>query len=141
MTQPLETLGRVPFFRSLTDEEVRALDRQCFWRRYGAKQQILRRGEGGTDVFFVIGGAVRALIRAGTGGREVILGDVSAGDFFGELAAIDGQPRSASIIAIAPATVARMPAAVFRAAMHRHPDCCDQLLGVMAAACARWTGA
>jgi CRP/FNR family transcriptional regulator, cyclic AMP receptor protein len=133
MTQPAETLRRVPFFRSLTEEEVRTLDRQCFWRRYGAKQQILRRGEGGTDVFFVIGGTVRALIRAGAGGREVILGDVSAGDFFGELAAIDGQPRSASIVAIAPATVARMPARVFRAAMHRHPDCCDQLLGVMAA--------
>ena len=131
MTRQLETLRHVPFFRSLTDDDVRALDKQCFWRRYEAKQQILRRGEGGTDVFFVIGGAVRALIPA-TGGREVILGDVCAGDFFGELAAIDGQPRSASIVAIARATVARMPARVFRKAVHTHPDCCDQMLAVMA---------
>lgn len=132
MTRQLETLRHVPFFRSLTDDEVHGLDRQCFWRRYEAKQQILGRGEGGTDVFFVIGGVARAVIRA-SGGREVILGDVGAGDFFGELAAIDGQPRSASIIAVARATVARMPARVFREAIHRHADCCDRMLEVMAA--------
>jgi CRP/FNR family transcriptional regulator, cyclic AMP receptor protein len=132
MTRQVETLRHVPFFRSLTDDEVRALDRQCFWRRYEPKQQILHRGEGGTDVFFVIGGTVRALIPA-SGGREVILGDVSAGDFFGELAAIDGQPRSASIVAIARATVARMPVRVFSEAVHQHADCCDQMLAVMAA--------
>jgi len=132
MTRQLETLRHVPFFRSLSDDEAHRLDKQCFWRRYEAKQQILGRGEGGTDVFFVIKGTVRAFIRA-SGGREVILSDVGAGDFFGELAAIDGQPRSASVIAISHATVARMPARVFRAAIHRHPDCCDQMLQAMAA--------
>ena len=132
MTRQLETLRHVPLFRNLTDDEAHRLDTQCFWRRYEAKQQILSYGEGGTDVFFVISGVVRAVIR-GSGGREVILGDIRAGEFFGELAAIDGQPRSASVVAITGATAARMPAAVFREAMHRHPDACDQLLELMAA--------
>jgi hypothetical protein len=52
-----------------------------------------RSWEGGTDVFFVISGVVRALIH-GSGGREVILGDIGVGEFFGELVAIDGRPRS-----------------------------------------------
>lgn len=132
MMRQSETLRQVPFFRSLTDDEVHRLDTQCFWRRYEGKQQILGRGEGGTDVFFVISGVVRALIRA-SGGREVILGDVGAGEFFGELAAIDGQPRSASVVALTGAAVARMPARVFREVIHRHPDSCDQMLALIAA--------
>jgi CRP-like cAMP-binding protein len=128
----LETLRQVPFFRSLTDDEVQRLDTQCFWRRYEGKQQILGRGEGGTDVFFVISGVVRVLIRA-SGGREVILGDIGAGEFFGELAAIDGQPRSASVVAVTGATLARMPARVFREVIHRHSDSCDQMLELIAA--------
>jgi CRP/FNR family cyclic AMP-dependent transcriptional regulator len=132
MMRQLETLRHIPLFRSLTDVEAHHLDTQCFWRRYEAKEQILNYGEDGTDVFFVISGVVRALIRA-NGGREVILGDVDAGEFFGELAAIDGRPRSASVVAIMGASVARMPARVFREAIHRHPDSCDQLLELMAA--------
>jgi CRP/FNR family transcriptional regulator, cyclic AMP receptor protein len=40
-------------------------------------------------------------------GRETILRDIYAGDFFGEVAAIDGQTRSASILALTEATIAR----------------------------------
>src|SRR4030095_9216937 len=90
MTPQLDTLRHVPLFRSLTDDERHRLDTQCFWPRYEAKQHILGHGEGGTDVFFVISGVVRALIH-GSGGRDVILGDIGSGEFFGELAAIDGQ--------------------------------------------------
>jgi CRP/FNR family transcriptional regulator, cyclic AMP receptor protein len=130
MRQP-ETLRHVLLFRSLTGDEVHRLGTQCFWRRYEAKQQILGHGEGGTDVFFVISGVARALIRAG-GGREVILGDIAAGEFFGELAAIDGQPRSASVVAATAATVARMSAYAFREVIHRHTDVCDQVLELIA---------
>jgi len=131
MTRQTETLRLVPLFRRLTDEDVRRLDTQCLWRRYDAKQEILGHGEAGTDVFFVISGVVRALIRANAG-RIVILGDINAGEFFGELAAIDNQPRSASVIAVTGATLARMPAGVFRDAIHRHADACDQVLSLMA---------
>jgi CRP/FNR family cyclic AMP-dependent transcriptional regulator len=99
MIRELATLKHAPLFRSLTDDEAYRLDSQCFWRRYEAKQQILGHGEGGTDTFFVISGIVRALIRR-SGGREVILGDIHVGEFFGELAAIDGQPRSASVVGV-----------------------------------------
>ena len=132
MTRQTETLRLVPLFRRLTDEDIRRLDTQCLWRRYDAKEEILGHGEGGTDVFFVISGIVRALIRANAD-RIVILGDIKAGEFFGELAAIDGQPRSASVIAVTGATLARMPAAVFREAIHRHADACDQMLSLIAA--------
>src|SRR4029079_4494893 len=59
---------------------------------------------------------------------EIILGDIEAGGYFGEMAAIDGQPRSAGILAITDATIARMPATVFHEVIHQFPDVSEQLL-------------
>ncbi len=53
---------------------------------------------------------------------------VCDGEFFGELAAIDQQSRSAGIFAVTDTLAARMPADVFRRIVHEHPDVCDQLL-------------
>jgi CRP/FNR family transcriptional regulator, cyclic AMP receptor protein len=66
-----------------------------------------------TDVFFVDTGAVRVMVR-NAGGREVILGDLQAGAIFGEMAAIDDQPRSASIAALNRSAVSRMSGSAFR---------------------------
>jgi CRP-like cAMP-binding protein len=132
MAQYIQTLRSIRLFRRLTDEEVRRLDTQCLWRRYEAKQQVLGYGDSGTDVYFVASGLVRAVIRA-PGGRAVILGDIGAGQFFGELAAIDGQPRSASIVAVTGATLARMSAALFRLVLRRHADASAQVLALLAA--------
>ncbi len=83
------------------------------------------------DLFFVLSGHVRVLITAA--GRDVVLRDIRDGEFFGELAAIDQQPRSAGILAITDTTVARMPAGLFRRVVHEHPDVCDQLLQALVA--------
>ena len=71
MVRQLETLRHVPL-RSLTDDEVHSLDPQCSWRRYETKEQTLGHSEGGMDVFFVISGAVRALIRGGNVGTRLV---------------------------------------------------------------------
>jgi CRP-like cAMP-binding protein len=67
----------------------------------------------GTDVFFIETGSVRVIVR-NAGGREVILGDLHAGEIFGEMAAIDDMPRSANITAMHRSTVGRMTGAAFR---------------------------
>lgn len=132
MSGPSATLRHVRLFRGLSDEQIRRLDSRCLWRRYEAKEEVLGHGDPGTDVYFVAAGLVRAVIRA-NGTREIILGDIGAGEFFGELAAIDGRPRSASIVAVTGATLARMPAAVFREMLHEHADVRSQVLALLAA--------
>jgi CRP-like cAMP-binding protein len=59
----------------------------------------------GTDVYFLTRGTVRVLITPSPD-RMIILTDIDPGAYFGELAAIDGQPRSAGILAITNATTA-----------------------------------
>src|SRR3954465_4785516 len=111
MTAQSETLADVPMFRLLASPAVKALDARCVWRRVAAKEWVIDYQDDGIDVFFVVSGSVRVLIYAKSG-RQVILADLDGGEFFGELAPIDGHPRSASVLAMTDALVATMPGAV-----------------------------
>ncbi len=126
-----QTLARIPLFASLEAEAIRRLDTQCAWRRAKAKEFILQYKDGGSDLYFVVQGHVRVLIQS-TSGKESILRDIRDGEYFGELSAIDCLPRSAAIVAVTNATIAKMPSSVFRKAVHHHPDVCDQLLMLLA---------
>lgn len=125
--KPHETLEKIAILRSLDAKEIAVLDRRCMWRHARAKEWLLEQGEMGTDIFFLASGAVRVLITP-SADREVILADINAGNYFGEMAAIDGQPRSAGILAITDATIACMPAPIFRDVLRNHPDVSEQLL-------------
>ena len=129
MTRVARTLARIPLFRTLDPASVRRLDGICGWREARAKQWIVDRELMCTEVYFVLHGTLRVIVSAA--GRETILRDLRPGEYFGELAALDGQPRSAGILAVTDATLAAMPAAAFRRAIDDHPDVCDQILAVL----------
>lgn len=131
MTSRTETLARIALFRSLDRAAIERLDRQCSWRRGSRNQWIIEYQDTSNDVFFVVSGMVQVRIQS-ISGRELLLREINAGEFFGELAAIDNRPRSSGIIAVTDVVIARMPAAVFRAAIHAHSDACDQLLALLA---------
>jgi CRP-like cAMP-binding protein len=122
-----ESLEKIGLLRSLDPKEIAALDRRCLWRHAHAKEWLLEQDDVGTDIFFLTSGAVRVLITPAPD-REVILADINAGGYFGEMAAIDGQPRSAGILAVTDATIACMPAPVFREILYKQPDVGEQLL-------------
>jgi CRP/FNR family transcriptional regulator, cyclic AMP receptor protein len=84
-----------------------------------------------SDLYFVVRGHVRVLIQAASG-KESIFRDIRDGEFFGELAAIDGLPRSAAIVAVTDSILAKMSPSAFRKVVHEHPDVCDQLLSLLA---------
>ncbi|WP_270935163.1 Crp/Fnr family transcriptional regulator [Falsiroseomonas oryzae] len=69
-------------------------------------------GDLSTDVFLVAEGTVRVVLRT-TSGQEVIFGDLGAGQFFGEMAALDGAPRSASVTALHQTRLCRLPGEAF----------------------------
>jgi CRP-like cAMP-binding protein len=130
MVRQLETLARIPLFRSLDADAIRRLDSQCIWRRAKAEEWVIDYQDESRDLFIVAQGHVRVMIRP-ISGRDTILRDIRDGEYFGELAAIDGQPRSAGIVAVTNSVIARMPPAVFRETVHTRPDVCDQLLALL----------
>jgi CRP/FNR family transcriptional regulator, cyclic AMP receptor protein len=132
MRQKIETLAAVALFRSLDANKIQLLNTQCSWRQVPQNQWIIDHEDTSNDVIFVVSGVAHVKLQS-ISGREVMLREIKAGEFFGELAAIDNQPRSAGIVAVTNVTIARMSASVFRATIHAHPAVCDQLLARLSA--------
>jgi CRP/FNR family cyclic AMP-dependent transcriptional regulator len=129
-TRPMkshETLEKVELFRSLDAKERMAMEHRCIWRHVQAKQWLLEHNDVGTEVYFLTSGAVR-VVTMPSPNCDVILDDIQAGNHFGEMAAIDGLPRSAAILAMTDSTIACMSAAVFREFLYRYPTVSEQLL-------------
>ena len=83
-----------------------------------------------TDVFFILSGQVR--VNSYTeAGREVIYSEMSAGDMFGEFAAVDGLPRSASVVALSDCLLARIPAVKLIELLRRHGEISIHLMEVL----------
>lgn len=131
MSRFTETLAGIGVFRSLTATTIQRLDTQCIWRRARPKDWIVGYQEDNSDVFFVVKGAARVKLQA-LPGREILLREIAAGDFFGELSAVEKTFRLAGLIAVTEVVFARMPAAVFRDVVHSHPEVCEQVLAFMA---------
>ena len=126
----MQTLARVPFFRDVTDLDFERYDRRCNWRRYDDGEIVVDYEDETSDVYFIIAGEVRVLIRT-SAGKEIILGEMRAGQFFGELAAIDGLKRSANVTALTRSELCIMPANVFREVIAASKTTCDCILRLL----------
>ncbi len=120
MGQDEETLGGIELFENLPPRDLKALARRCRWHRYTAGQQIVGHKDETRDVFFIVTGQVRAIIYS-LSGKEVTFRDISAGDMFGEFSAIDGQPRSANVVALTDSLTASMSADEFWDVLRGYP--------------------
>ena len=69
-------------FRSLSPENIQLLDTQCSWHRAARNQWIIDYQDPSNDVFFVVSGTLRVKIQS-VSGREVLLREINAGEFFG----------------------------------------------------------
>ncbi len=121
------SLAQVKLFSDLDSEERVALERECTWRRYRTGERVFERGSQSSEVFFVIEGAVNIVSFSSTG-REITFAEVSAGETVGELAAIDGQPRSASVVATHESLLAILPADLFVQLLKRNGEIAFTLL-------------
>jgi CRP-like cAMP-binding protein len=107
-----KSLVGIGSFKDLDPAACRQIETRCRWRRVVAGQRIIDFGSDSRDVFFVVDGAV-SVVNFSLSGREVAFATVETGDCFGELAAIDGRPRSASVVAIKDTLIATMPSSSF----------------------------
>jgi CRP/FNR family cyclic AMP-dependent transcriptional regulator len=107
-------------FDGWPDKVREAYEQRCAWRRYHPQEQIIDRLSDTHEVFFIASGTVR-VVNYSMSGREISFDDLHAGEFFGELAAIDGKPRSATVVAMTDSVLAIMPPETFREMVTEHP--------------------
>lgn len=122
-----ETLDQIDLLAALDDVERQSVAKRCAWRRYKGGEQILDRDSASRDVFFITEGEVR-VVNYSASGRETAFADLSAGSYVGEIAAIDGMTRSASVVATTPCTVAIFPSEQFVELVESHAAIAFRLL-------------
>ena len=115
-----DTLRGVPLFSRLADEELARLAPLARERVYPRNSVILFEDDPGDALYVVITGQVKVVL-VGEDGREVILAVLGEGDFFGEMALIDDEPRSAHVIAMEDAKLLVLRREDFHAALDKHP--------------------
>lgn len=114
------SLDGITLLASLEPERRAALARQCKWRRFQSGEQIFDRSADTHDLCFVVEGTVR-VVNHSLSGREISFDDVAAGGFFGEMSAIDGEPRSATVVALNDTLIAFLAPARFEELVLSYP--------------------
>jgi CRP/FNR family cyclic AMP-dependent transcriptional regulator len=92
-------LHRMPLFAGLSKGELQTIAQITTPRHYRRNQVIIKTGERRKVFFLLIAGAVRVSVE-GHRGKAITLGALYPNDFFGEMALLDGLPRSATVTAI-----------------------------------------
>jgi len=129
---PVANLDRIELLKPLSADERATLARQCSWRHFHNHEQILDRSSDSRDLCLIVEGRVR-VVNYSVSGREITFDDIDAGGYFGELSAIDGQPRSAGIVALTETTVAFMSPRLFQQTVTNHPELAWQVMTRLAA--------
>lgn len=130
--KPAHNLAGIGLFKQLPAAERQAIERRCRWHTYAESEQIIDRENDSQDVFFVVAGLTR-VVNYSPGGREVSFDEIGEGGVFGELAAIDGRPRSAAVIARTETLTASLSAQAFREVLDSSPSVANALLRRLAA--------
>ncbi|MEM1229134.1 MAG: Crp/Fnr family transcriptional regulator [Pseudomonadota bacterium] len=109
-----------------------ALDACTRTRRYGRGEAVVRVNDASRDLYRVMSGSVRVSLIASTG-RSITFQVLTAGAMFGEVAAIDGSPRTADVIAEGPCRIGCISAADVQGLCRDHPEFAFMLLRKLAA--------
>lgn len=128
MAQSITTLLRsIPLFRHLDEAEVAALGLLCRERTFTRGSVIVSQGDPGDAMFLIAQGQVKVAVLA-EDGREVILAVHAEGGFFGEMALLDNEPRSAHVIAMTDATLLQLRREEFRSRLRSSSELAVALL-------------
>jgi CRP-like cAMP-binding protein len=134
----VEALSRCRLFKGLGAEELQAIARNLRTRRFRRGEVLFHEGDPGDALFIIASGAVKVVVPSDEG-DEAILATVRRGEFLGELALLDGAPRSAGAIAMEATEALALPRMQFHQLVATEPVIRDALLAALAGELRRLT--
>jgi uncharacterized membrane protein len=126
----LEALRSVPLFASLDDEAARELRDLLTVKRAPAATELFHHGDRGDSMYLIESGRVRIHLED-SAGQEVTLIELAGGDFFGEMAILDGKARSADATVIEDARLAILAREDFLSFVQHNPDVALKMLSAI----------
>jgi len=122
-----EFLQYVPIFSDLDESTLEKIEKIGTRKNYNKNDVIMMEDEVGSALFVIANGKVK-VARSSSDGREVILTILSDSDFFGEMAILDGQTRSATVTAIEDSDLFLIQRNEFLNLLREHPEISISLL-------------
>jgi len=122
----VDAFQKIPLLDGLALEAVAAIARACTWHRYARGEFVITHLASDRDVYFVCRGRV-SVTAVSARGREVKYRDIGPGEWFGDLAALDGLRRAANVVAIQETDIAAMSPTAFRRLLLQHPPASDRM--------------
>lgn len=99
----IEALRRCALFAKVDDAILELCAGSLRIRRYRKNETIFHQGDPGDSLYIIESGSVKIVLPSPEGEEGAIIATLARGDFFGELALLDGAPHSATAVAIEPA--------------------------------------
>ena len=129
--EKIELLQSVSIFWDLNEDELGHIADKMVAKHFENGNFIFLEDSEGEQCFFVLEGSVK-VTRLSKDGREVILAMLNEGDFFGEMSLLDGESRSANVIALEETKVLTLERNDFIAVVNNYPQIAVQLLKELA---------
>ncbi len=127
----VELLRGAHFLRHVSDDDLALLGEHLTHLSYAPGEYIIRQGESGDSMFFIVEGQV-SVRSASEGGAETEIGTMANGDFFGERALMTGEARNASVVAETLVECCILNKAGIQDLMRRQPMLAEDVSVVMA---------
>jgi small-conductance mechanosensitive channel len=119
-------LRGLTLLRPLSDEQIRLLATHAVERFYAAHEPVIRQGDPGESLFVIMAGRLEVTV-ADVGGPPAVLATLTAGDFFGEMSLMTGEPRSATVTALEESRLLEVAKPVFAGLLQDRPSLVDEL--------------
>ena len=129
--EKIELLQSVSIFWDLNENDLGHIANKMVAKHFENGNYIFLEDSDGEQCFFVLEGSVK-VTRLSKDGREVILAMLNEGDFFGEMSLLDGESRSANVIALEKTKVLTLDRNDFMAVVNDYPQIAVQLLKELA---------
>jgi CRP/FNR family cyclic AMP-dependent transcriptional regulator len=115
-----EAFRRIPLFAGLHQEALQALSKLSHYQSFAAGEMMIGHQDQSFDVLFLVSGHARVNIYS-SAGKRVSFREIREGAIFGELSALDGCPRSASVEAVTSCSAVVMPRQAFLKTVREQP--------------------
>jgi CRP-like cAMP-binding protein len=127
-----QLLASVPIFAGLAERELDQLLSATTTKRLAAKDVLFRKGDPGNQLYAVLKGRLK-ILAAGADGKEVVFGINGPGEVIGEIALMDSEPRSATVLAMEACELLTLHRRDLIPFLEKHPKVTIELAAVLAA--------
>ena len=126
----LLALQQISLFSSLTLDQLDAIAQLTSEVTYAPGESIVREGEAGNELFLVLEGSTDVFIGYGTHAERCV-NNIEAIDYFGEMAVLDGEPRSATIVAREPCRLLTLDGESLKSLISQMPEISFEIFRVL----------